>query len=141
MSMTEKLYSNAKLVKDFRIDVDDGRAHAICLDLQPDFGSDMGPSALELCVMSFAGCYATIAALTAKKMRVTLEDLEVEMEAIKSDKTGTLSEVSLNIMIKAAIPEDRIQQLHKLTVKGCPVGKIFEQAGIKTSYSVKIEKT
>jgi hypothetical protein len=44
-----KLYANAKLVEDFRIDVDDGRSHAICLDLpREDDGTNMGPSALEL---------------------------------------------------------------------------------------------
>lgn len=62
-----KLYASAKLVKDLRIDVDDGRSHALCLDLPLDLGTDMGPSALELALMSFAGCYATTFTLTAKK--------------------------------------------------------------------------
>ncbi len=46
--MLTKLFANAKLVKDYRIDVDDGRNHAVCLDLPRDTGTDMGPSALEL---------------------------------------------------------------------------------------------
>lgn len=138
--MTEKLYANAKLVRNMRIDVDDGRAHAICLDLQPELGTDMGPSALELCAMSFAGCYATIFLLTAKKMRVSIKDLEAKLEAIKSDDTGTISEANVAIRVKSDIPEDRIQRIHKLTIKDCPVGKIFEKAGVKTSYNLQIEK-
>jgi putative redox protein len=135
--MGEKLYANAKFVKGFRIDVDDGRCHGICLDLQPELGTDMGPSALELCVMSYAGCYATIFALTAKKMRVVLKDLEVKMEAVKSEEIGTISEVSLNITVDAKAPDDRIERLHKLTVRNCPVAEIFEKAGVTAKYSVK----
>jgi putative redox protein len=138
--MTETLYANAIWIKGLRIDVDDGRAHGICLDLQPELGTDMGPSALELCVMSFAGCYATIFVLAAKKMRVSLKGLEVKMEAVKSEETGTISEASFHIMIKGDIPEDRIQRLHKLTIAGCPVGRVFERAGVNVTYTVKAEK-
>jgi uncharacterized OsmC-like protein len=136
----EKLYANAKLVKDFRIDVDDARAHALCLDLQPDDGTDMGPSALELALMSYAGCYATIFILTTKKMRFSLKDLEVKAEAVKSEIAKTITEVKFEIMIKADIPEDRIQRIHKLTVEGCPVGIIFEKAGVKTDYNVRMQR-
>jgi uncharacterized OsmC-like protein len=136
-----KLLANAKLVKDFRIDVDDGRNHAICLDLpRDDDGTDMGPSALELAVMSHAGCYATIFVLTANKMRIALKDLEVKVEAVKSEEAGTVTEEKFDISVKADAPEDRIQRAHKLTLQNCPVGKLFEKAGVKIDYNVKIEK-
>lgn len=117
--------------------VDDGRCHSVCLDLEPDLGADMGPSALELCVMSYAGCLATIFALTAKKMRVSLKDLEVKVEAIKSEKEGTITEASIDVKIKIDAPEDRIQRILNLTLKNCPVGKIFEKAGIKLNYRIE----
>lgn len=135
-----KLHAKAKLVKDFRIDVDDGRAHALCLDLPLDDGTDMGPSALELALMSYAGCYATIFALTAKKMRVSLKDLEVEAEAVKSEEAGTITEVKFEIMAKADVPKDRIQRIHELTLQSCPVGKIFDKAGVKTNYNIRTQK-
>ncbi|MGA2768747.1 MAG: OsmC family protein [Candidatus Bathyarchaeia archaeon] len=136
-----KLNATARLVKNYRIDVDDGRAHAICLDLeQDDGGTDMGPSALELALMSFAGCYAAIFMLTANKMRKTIKDLEVKAEAVKSEEAGTIIETKFDITIKADMPEDRVHRLHELTVKGCPVGKIFEKAGVKIKYNIKIEK-
>lgn len=138
--MTQKLRSTAKLVKDLRIAVDDGRAHSVCLDLPPELGTDMGPTALELGVMSYAGCFATIFALTAKKMHIPLKDLEVKLEAIKSEEAGTIAEANFNILVRAEAPEDRIQRIFKLTLENCPVGKIFEKAGVKTSYAVKIEK-
>ena len=133
-----KLYANAKLVENFRIDVDDGRAHALCLDLDHDSGgTDMGPSALELALMSFAGCYATIFALTASKMRMGLKDLEIKIEGVKSEEVGTITEAKFDITVKAEAPEDRIQRCHELTVKDCPVGKIFDEAGVKTIYNMK----
>jgi len=113
-----KLHANAKLVKGFRIDVDDGRTHALCLDLSPDDdGTDMGPSALELALMSYAGCYATIFVLITKKMRISLKDLEVKAEAVKSEEAGTITEAKFEIMVNADISEDRIRRIHKLTFK------------------------
>jgi uncharacterized OsmC-like protein len=136
-----KLNANAKLVKNYRIDVDDGRAHAICLDLERDSdGTDLGPSALELALMSFAGCYATIFMLTAHKMRATIKDLEIKAEAVKSEQAGTITETKFDITTRTDMAEDRVHRLHELTVKGCPVGKIFEKAGVKTTYNLKIEK-
>lgn len=136
-----KLYGNAKLVKGFRIDVDDGRSHAVCLDLQQDDdGTDMGPSALELALMSYASCYATIFVLTAQKMRVVLKDLEVRTEGIKTEEAGTITEVSFDILVKTDAREDRIQRIHELTVKDCPVGIIFDKAGTKTTYKIRTEK-
>ena len=138
--MVERLHADAKLLKDLKIAVDDGRAHSVCLDLPPELGTDMGPTALELGVMSFAGCFATIFALTAKKMRVPLKDLEVKMEAVKSDEAGTITEANLTITVKAEAPEDRIQRIHKLTIENCPVGVLFEKAGVETNYNLIIAK-
>jgi uncharacterized OsmC-like protein len=132
-----KLYGNAKLVKGFRIDVDDGRSHAVCLDLPRETGTDLGTSALELALMSYAGCYATIFALTAEKMRIALKGLDVNTEAIKSQAEGTITEVSFDIAVNADAPKDRIQRVHELTVKNCPVGKIFDKAGVKTAYNLQ----
>lgn len=136
--MTQKLYANAKLVKDLRIAVDDGRAHSVCLDLPPELGTDIGPTALELGVMSYAGCFATIFALMAKKMRIQLKDLEVKTEAIKSEEAGTVTEANFDIMVKAEAPKERIQKIFQLTLENCPVGKLFEKAGVKTGYNIKI---
>ena len=129
--------SKAKLIKDLRVAVDNGRAHSVCLDLPPELGTDMGPTALELGVMSFAGCFATIFSLTAKKMRIHLKDLEVELRAQKSEETGTIASAEFNITVKSDVSEDRIQRIFELTRKNCPVGKLFEQAGVKISYNLK----
>ena len=100
----------------------------------------MGPSALELCVMSHAGCYATIFVLTANNMKMSLKDLEIKVEAVKSEEVGTVTEEKFDIIIKTDAPKDRIQRIHELTLQSCPVGKLFEKAGVKIDYNLKIEK-
>ena len=137
-SVADKLLSTAKLIKDFRITVDDGRAHSICLDLQPDLGDDMGPSALELCVMSYVGCFVTIFALTSKKMRIPIKDLEVDVEAINSEEVGTITEANFEIRVNADASEQRLQKMARLTLENCPVGILFKKAGVKINYTLKI---
>lgn len=128
------------MVENYRIDVDDQRTHAIALDLSPPDGTDTGPSALELCLMSFAGCYATIFVLTARKMRLSVKDLEVKVDAVKSEEAGTITEANVNIFVDANVPKDRIQRAHELTVRGCPVGKLFERADVKIKYTLRTAK-
>ena len=97
----------------------------------------MGPTSLEVCVMSHAGCYVTIAALTAKKMRIPLKGLTVKVEAVKTDEAGTITEETFDIEIEADAPADRIQRLHEVTVKTCPVDILLHKAGVKVQYNVK----
>jgi uncharacterized OsmC-like protein len=132
--------ATAKLVKGFQIILDDGYSHAIVVDLPPDLGTGLGPTSLEVCVMSHAGCYVTICALTAKKMRIPLKELTAKVEAVKTDEAGTITEETFDIEIKADAPADRIQRLHELTVKNCPVDILLKKAGVKIEYNVKTVK-
>ncbi len=90
--------------------------------------------------MSHAGCYATLAALTADKMRLTLKGCDVKVEAVKSEEAGTIAEETFDITLKMDAPADRIQRLHELTLKNCPVGLLFEKAGVKIIYNLKTQK-
>jgi uncharacterized OsmC-like protein len=135
-----KMNATAKLVEGFQIVLDDGYSHAIVVDLPPDLGTGMGPTSLEVCVMSHAGCYVTIFALTAKKMRVPLKGLTVKVEAVETDEVGTITEETFNIEIVADAPADRIKRLHELTVKNCPVDILLHKAGVKVKYNVKTVK-
>jgi uncharacterized OsmC-like protein len=135
-----KMNATAKLVKGFQIVLDDGYSHAIVVDLPPDLGTGLGPTALEVCVMSHAGCYVTICALTAKKMRVPLKELTVKVEAVKTDEAGTITEETFDIEIEADAPADRLKRLHELTVKNCPVDILLQKAGVKIKYNVKTVK-
>jgi uncharacterized OsmC-like protein len=138
--LTTKIYANAKLIEGFQILLDDNESHSYVVDLAPDLGTGLGASSLELCVMSHAGCYATIFLLTAKKMRLAIKELKVKLEAIKSGDSGTISEETFDVKIKTEAPQDRIERAHKLTVETCPVGILFEKAGVKATYKVTTSK-
>lgn len=135
-----KFRAKAKLVENYRIDVDDQRSHAVCLDQPPPDGTDMGPGALDLCVMGLAGCYATIFVLTSKKMRFSLRNMEVTVEAVKSEAAGTITEANVNVLVETDMPKDRLQRAHELTVRNCPVERLFEKAGVKIKYNLRNAK-
>ena len=138
--MSEKIHAGAKLIEGFQIALDDGYSHVVVVDLPPDLGAGLGPTSLELCVMSHAGCYATICVYTAKRMRIPLKGLTVKVKAVETDEAGTITKETFDIHIKADAPEDRLQRLHELTVKNCPVGILLEKASVKTTYNVKTSK-
>ncbi len=100
----------------------------------------LGATPLELCVMSHAGCYATILALVAKRMRIALKGLTVKVAALKTDEAGTITEEAFDITIKTDAQQDRIQRLHEVTLKHCPVGVLFEKARVQISYNIQVLK-
>lgn len=134
----DKLIGNAQLVENYKIVLDDGRAHGLIVDLASDTSEGLGPTSLELCVMSHAGCYATIFALTAAKMRILLKALKVKVVAIKTDAAGTLTEEMFEVTVDTNAPVDRIKRCHVLTLR-CPVGIIFKKAGIEMTYKLNGE--
>jgi putative redox protein len=135
-----KLHARARIIQVFEIALDNGRGHSSVADQPTPTFPGLGPTPLELCVMSHVGCYATIAALTAQKMRLELKGCEVKVEAAKSEETGTIAEETFDIVFKLDAPEDRVQKLHELTLKNCPVGVLFEKAGVKIIYNIKTQK-
>jgi len=138
--LVKKLHARAHLIQGFQIALDNGRSHCVVVDEPPDVGTDLGPTPLELCVMSHAGCYVVTCIWIAKKMRIPLKGLEVKVEAVESEETDTVSEEAFDITVKADASMDRIQRLHELTLKDCSVGKIVEQADVKLSYNIKASK-
>ncbi|MBS7632981.1 OsmC family protein [Candidatus Bathyarchaeota archaeon] len=132
--------ANANLIENFRIAVDDGRAHSVCVDLPPEMGTDRGPTALELGVMSFAGCVATIFILMAKKTRVNFSGLEVNMKAEKPEGAKTVTKADYEVIVKSDEAEEKLRRVLELTRANCPVGLIFEKAGVEVSYRLEIRK-
>lgn len=135
-----KLHARARIIQGYEIALDNGRSHCSIVDQPSTTFPGLGPTPLELCVMSHAGCYATIAALTAQKMRLTLKDCDVKVEAVKSEETGTINEETFDIALRLDAPLEKVQWLHELTLKNCPVGILFEKAGVKITYNLKAQK-
>lgn len=117
----------------FQSVVDNGRHHGIVLDLpEAKAGDDLGPTALELAAMALAGCVSTIWAVVAKNSGVSYRKMIVEMDIQKGDKDPTFTGGSMKVRVDSDEEEDRLKRILDKTLQACPVGKLFEQAGIET---------
>ena len=126
-------------ISKFRSVLDNGRKHSVVVDLPPENNrDDMGPTALELTLMSLAGCITTIFAVVAEKRKLKYEALRLDLEAEKGEKTIEKCKGVLTVRTDAG--EKDVETVFKLTMDICPVGALFEKAGIKPEIEVKVEK-
>jgi len=122
----------------YRSVVDNCRGHSVVVDLPPENnGEDTGATALELAVMGLAGCVTTIFKMVAEKRKLEYSDLVVEIDAEKGAKTIEKCKGTMTIWTKA--DKSEVEKTLKLTLEICPVGLLFEKAGIKTEWEIKIE--
>ncbi len=110
--------STSVWTKDFQSVVDNGRNHSTVIDLpQQAGGSNNGPTALELCVMSFSGCIGTIFSLVAKKMRLEFDKMQVDVEAEKKDNAPTITDINCIVTIKSQEGEEKIKKMFRAHFK------------------------
>ncbi len=132
-----KLNAKARIIQDNQIILDNNRAHSTIADQPEENFPGLGATPLELCVMSHAGCYATICKLVARRMHLQLKGLEVSVEAVKSPEVGTIVEETFDITFKIEATADQIQRLHEHTLRNCPVGILYEKAGVNITYNLR----
>lgn len=131
--------STSKWTKNFQSITDNGRGHEVTLDLpQAKGGDDTGATALELGVMGLSGCISTIYAVVASNMNVKFSELEIILEAHKTDADPTITGVDFELKIKTENSERDVEKVLTKTLKICPVGILFEQAGIKQNYTINL---
>ena len=131
--------STAKLINNYKSVVDNNRSHSIVLDLPTSSdGTDSGPTALELSLMSLSGCISTIFAIVAKKMRLNYQDLEVEVEGDKTQDLNTIGWANINVSIVSDESRERIEKCLDNTVDNCPVGVLFKRAGVELKSNLDI---
>ncbi len=117
--------------------INNGRNHSVVIDLpEKSNGKDLGATALELANMSLNGCIVTIFSMIASKMRLSFEQLEVELDAKKGPEDATVSGVFFEFRIKTEESAERVEKCLNQTLKTCPVGVIYEKAGIETEYRI-----
>lgn len=119
--------------------ITDNRGHEVTIDLpEGKGGEDLGATALELCLMSYSGCVNTIFNMVAKKMRIEFTALEVDATGSQKDDAPTFTDVEIELRIDSEVSDEKIDKCLQQTLKTCPVGILFHQAGVNTTY--KIEK-
>jgi len=124
--------TTSKWIKNYQSVVDNGRNHAMVLDMPPaKNGDDMGPTALELAVMSLNGCINTIFSVVANKMRISFEQLEVELDAQQPEGASTVTEVNFEVKVRSEESEEKLNKCLDATMNTCPVGVLFRDSGVK----------
>jgi putative redox protein len=118
--------------------ITDNRGHEVTIDLPATKGGeDLGATAFELCLMSYSGCVNTIFNLVAKKMRIEFDALEVDTTGSQKDGAPTFSDVEVELRINSEASDEKITKCLEQTLKMCPVGVLFHQAGVNTTYKIE----
>lgn len=118
--------------------VDNGRNHSLVIDLpEPKGGINSGPTALELCVMSFSGCVGTIFAMVAQKMHLCFDKMEVDVQALQEEGAPTITHVHFVLKIRTDASAGKVEKCLQHTMNTCPVGVLFKQAGINITNEIK----
>lgn len=131
--------SNSLWTRKFQSVVDNGRNHSMVIDLpEAKGGSNSGPTALEMCVMSLSGCVGTIFAMVAEKMRLKFEKMEVELIAEQSQNAPTITDVHFTLRIQTSEERQKIEKCLDITINTCPVGVLFKQAGVSITSEIII---
>jgi uncharacterized OsmC-like protein len=120
--------ATAKLVENVRTVVDNSRTHSVVCDLTTaQGGSDNGPTAVELAVMSLADCAVTIFADVCKKSNIVISRLEAVAEAEKPADSPKLTGVTIKVRTSAKARKGLLEAAWRRTEANCPVLSIFKE--------------
>jgi putative redox protein len=121
--------------------LDDGRGHSTVVDLVAEKGGDnTGPSALELGVMALAGCVTTIFSGVAPRRRLPFTRMEVAIDAEQPEGAHTVARVNGIVDIWSDQSESDVKTAFDITLRECPLGILFENAGVRMEWTVNAHK-
>ncbi len=124
----------------FRSELGNGRGHAVVVDWPPeDGGRDAGPSGLELAAMSLAGCVTTIFAAVARKRRLPYDRLRADLTAERPRGAPTIERVRGVVTVASSAPKEDVETVLRLTIQQCPVGVLFERAGVASEWELVVD--
>ena len=123
----------------YRTLLEDASGHAVTVDLPRDEGGgDLGPFALELSVLSLAGCITTIFALVAKKRRLKFEGLKVDLDAERPKGAPTIASVEGTLRVVTSAPREHVEAALDITLRTCPVGVLYEKAHVPVRVRLEV---
>jgi len=133
--------ATAVWVDGYRSVLDDGRGHGTVVDLPQDrLGANTAPMATELCAMALAGCVTTIFREVAVKRKFDYKGMRVELDVEKPKEANTFTKVTGKVEITTSAEEAEARTVFRLTEDICPVGILFEKAGIKPEWQITVKK-
>lgn len=128
MKQMAKIKATAKWVENVRSIANDSRGHDVVLDLgTASGGTNKGPSALELAIMSLADCAVTIFANVCKQSNIELGKMEVVAEAEKPAGSPIITGVNMKVKVAAKTRKQKLDAVWRRTEANCPVLFIFQE--------------
>ena len=135
------LKSNARWVRGYITEVDDGRGHSVTMDLPPyQNGEDTAATALEYIVMGYAGCTVTMFRIVVDKMRLQVDSVNMKVEAEKPGEMETVTKMVSVFTVVTTEPEEKMQKALEKAREMCPVGRIFDMTKIPAEIRLEIER-
>jgi uncharacterized OsmC-like protein len=122
-----KVKAKATWIENVRSTVDNQRGHNVTCDLSTAAGgTDKGPTALELSLMSLADCAVTIFADVCKKSNITLKKVEVTVEADKSPDSPMITGVAMKVNVESSARKELVDAAWRRTEANCPVLLVYK---------------
>ncbi|HXQ79278.1 MAG: OsmC family protein [Thermoplasmata archaeon] len=123
----------------YRTVLEDSTGHRVTVDLPHDEGGgNAGPFALELSLLSLAGCITTIFALVAKKRRLKFEGMSVELDAQRPKGAPTIASVAGVLRVTTTAPWEEVEPTFDITLRTCRVGVLYEKAHIPVRVRLEV---
>ncbi len=109
-------------------------------------GTGAAPTSLETLTAAFASCQSVQVVRVADAMHIKLENFHVtcvttsgKISGIKgNDAVTRIDGARLEVLFDTDEPASRIERLKALAVDKCPIGRLFEDAGIVPEITWKI---
>ena len=92
------------------------RGHQLILNVKKGDGT-AGFNAAETLLAALGVCILTNVNSIADKMRLQIEDARVEFHATRRDEPPALTEINYRLILSSPEPEEKLQELHRLSVK------------------------
>jgi uncharacterized OsmC-like protein len=136
-----KIKARATLVENVRSIVNNQRTHSVVCDLStPAGGTDSGPTALELSMMSLADCGVTIFADVCKKSNIQPSKVEVTVEADKAADSPAVTGITMKVNVVSNARKELVEAAWRRTEANCPVLIVFKDpTPVKVEFESKTE--
>jgi len=125
----------------FRSVLSNGERHGVVVDLPSEKGgSDLGPTALELTAMSLAGCISTIWAKVATNSRVEYRSVDVDIDLQQGNGPAPFERATATVRVESEADPSKLERVLDKTMNACPVGRLFEEAGVTVEAEIVAER-
>jgi uncharacterized OsmC-like protein len=81
--------------------------------------------------MALSGCISTIWAVVAKNSKLSYRKVEVVIDAHMPDDAPTITGAKAVVTVDSDEAEDKLQRVLDKTMQACPVGRLYEKAGVE----------